>query len=288
MSQTGINPELNLDQLLAGMAEDVPPMPADFHDKWMSIVRAEAKQANRENQTKQEKQTEITEAPAPAPVSQWPRILSIAAVFVFLIGGTFIYRSARKPIMPEKTPDDAITVTETVKTEETVVTGTAMEKAADSADEAGTVMDTAGETGFAAVRPAADGPMMNMAEEIPASKVADKASDTDSAAEAPAVGMAMDSAGETAYESTAMEEASEAEEAGETEPAVKIAAEAPANTAPPTGSPAVEASESVPATRKGIGGFFADMGDFLLAVWPYLLIVLVPLAIVLIMKKTKK
>ena len=76
--------------------------------------------------------------------------------------------------------------------------------------------------------------------------------------------------------------------AGETEPAVKIAAEAPANTAPPTGSPAVEASESVPATRKGIGGFFADMGDFLLAVWPYLLIVLVPLAIVLIMKKTKK
>ena len=74
--------ELNLDQLLAGMAEDVPPMPAGFHDQWMNAVREEAKQA---------------ETPAPAPVSQWPKILSVAAVFVFLIGGTLIYRPETAP-----------------------------------------------------------------------------------------------------------------------------------------------------------------------------------------------
>ena len=46
MNHAEINPEMNLDQLLAGMAEDVPPMPADFHEKWMNAVRAEAKQTN--------------------------------------------------------------------------------------------------------------------------------------------------------------------------------------------------------------------------------------------------
>ena len=89
MSQTGI--KLNLDQLLAGMAEDVPPMPADFHDKWMNAVRAETKQTK----PKPSNQAKQAVPPEAAPVSQWPKILSIAAVFVFLIGGTLIYRSAR-------------------------------------------------------------------------------------------------------------------------------------------------------------------------------------------------
>ena len=39
--------ELNLDQLLSDMAEDVPPMPDNLHDKWMNSVRAEA--AKKEN-----------------------------------------------------------------------------------------------------------------------------------------------------------------------------------------------------------------------------------------------
>ena len=277
MSQTEINPELNLDQLLAGMAEDVPPMPADFHDKWMSAVRTEAKQANRENRTNQEKQTKNTEAPAVTLISQWPRILSIAAVFVFLIGGTLIYRSARKPLTPEKAPDNVITVTETVKTEETVVAGTAMEKAADSAGETGPRMDAAGEEGFKAVDSAAEGPMMNMAEEIPASKSAGKAPEANFAAEAPAVGMAMDSDGETAYE-----------EAEEAETAVNTAAEAPAAEITATGAPAAESPVPAPAVREGIGGFFADMGDFLLTVWPYLLAVVVLLAIAAAAVKARK
>ena len=84
---------LKLDQLLSDMAEDVPPMPDGLHDKWMDSVRAEA--AKNEN-------------PLPVSVSRWPRILSVAAAFIFLIGGTFIYRSSRKTILPESRPADAV------------------------------------------------------------------------------------------------------------------------------------------------------------------------------------
>jgi len=280
MSQTEINPELNLDQLLAGMAEDVPPMPADFHDKWMNAVRAEAKQASPEKQTTPEKQTKQTETPAVTPISQWPRILSIAAVFVFLIGGTFVYRSARKPAVPASSAVNTAAVTETVETDNTKAAGTAMEKAANSAGESGPRMDAAGEEGFMAADSAAQGPVMNMAEEIPASKAAAKTAETNSAAEAPAAGMAMSSAGETAYEAAAPEEAEEAETA------VNTAAEAPAAQITATEAPATEAP--APAAREGIGGFFADMGDFLLTVWPYLLGAVVLLAVIAAAVKARK
>lgn len=283
MSQTEINPELNLDQLLAGMAEDVPPMPADFHDKWMNAVRAEAKQTNQETQTtSQEKETKKTEAPAVTPISQWPRILSIAAVFVFLIGGTFVYRSARKPAVPASGAVNTAAVTETVETDQTKAAGTAMEKAANSAGETGPRMDAAGEEGFMAADSAAHGPVMNMAEEIPASKAAGKTAEMNSAAEAPAAGMAMDTDGEAAYEAAAPEEAEEAETA------VNMAAEAPAAQITATEAPATEAPVPAPAAREGIGGFFADMGDFLLTVWPYLLGAVVLLAIVAAAVKARK
>ena len=255
MSQTGIKPELNpelyLDQLLVGMAEDVPPMPADFHDKWMNAIRTEIKQSS--------------------PVSQWPKILSIAAVFVFLIGGTLIYRSVRKPILPENGSVNTAAVTEIIETNntsmsETTVAGSAMEKAADSAVEADLRMDTASEADFTAV---------NSAEEAPV--------------------IAMDSAWEAAYEAESMEEAQEAydgamEEAeeAETRPAVKMTAKAPAAEITPTEVPATEAPASASVAREGVGGFFADMGDFLLTVWPYLLIVLVLLAIAAAVKKFRK
>ena len=284
MSQTEINPELNLDQLLAGMAEDVPPMPADFHDKWMNAVRAEAKQTNQEKQTtNQEKETKKTESPAVTPISQWPRILSIAAVFVFLIGGTFVYRSARKPAVPGNGAVNPAAVTETVETDNTKAAGTAMEKAANSAGETGPRMDAAGEEGFMAADSAAQGPVMNMAEEIPASKAAAKTAETNSAAEAPAAGMTMSSAGETVYEAAAPEEAEE-----EAETAVNTAAEAPAAQITATEAPATEAPVPAPAAREGIGGFFADMGDFLLTVWPYLLGAVVLLAVIAAAVKARK
>ena len=219
--------DINLDQILAGMAEDVPPMPADFHDKWMNAVRAEAKQ---------------TEAPVPIAVRQWPRILSIAAVFVFLIGGTFVYRSTRKTIQPESKPLNAVTVTDTVgreaDTEEEVLekdTGDAVFEAAGSA----------GETEYEADFSVGSG----LADVTAARKSTNKAAESASAV---------------------------------------MAEEAAAPEAPETNAPAAEAPENAPAERGGIAGFFTDMGAFLLDIWPYLLIAVVPLIIAAGVKKLRK
>ena len=276
MSQT----ELNLDQLLTGMAEDVPPMPADFHDKWMDAVRAEAKQADRS---------------VPAPVSQWPRILSIAAVFVFLIGGTFVYRSVRKTILPVSTP--AVTATRTeipVTTDETDMEEAMTEENAMEKDAGG----SAGETAYEAAGSAGEASYFS-ANEAPARKETGKAAEADSAAAGPAANYAgeadrIDKAAEQATEDLIMDTAGETEaESSAEETEEKPAAEIPATQKPETEIsvteiPLTAATEAAPAERSGIGGFFADMGDFLLAVWPYLLIVTVPLAVAAVMKKLRK
>ena len=44
------------EEALAQMAEEVPPMPADFHEKWTKAVRAEA--ANTENEAKTKSEPE--------------------------------------------------------------------------------------------------------------------------------------------------------------------------------------------------------------------------------------
>ena len=73
-----------LEEALARMAEEVPPMPADFHDKWTKAVRAEA--ANTENEAKTENEPEKENNNRIILINRWTRILSLAAVFVFLIG----------------------------------------------------------------------------------------------------------------------------------------------------------------------------------------------------------
>ena len=80
-----------LDAVLDQMAEDVPPMPADFHAKWMNAVRAEAKQDAAPAEETEEKKTKA--------LARWTRILSVAATFVFLIGGTILYRNSRGSLM---------------------------------------------------------------------------------------------------------------------------------------------------------------------------------------------
>ena len=94
----------------------------------------------------------------------------------------------------------------------------------------------------------------------------------------------------------AMEEAEEADgaavDAAETPvteaPATEVpVTEAPATEAPATEVPATEAPAAAP-DRSGIGGFFADMGDFLLEVWPYVLIAVVPLIIAAGVKRFRK
>jgi uncharacterized membrane protein YraQ (UPF0718 family) len=61
-----------------------------------------------------------------------------------------------------------------------------------------------------------------------------------------------------------------------------------ASAVPAAEKPAFEASAPVSAERSGLSGFFADMGDFLLVVWPYLLLALALLAIAAGIRKFRK
>ncbi len=70
-----------LDRELAQMAQDTPEMPDDFHARWTEQVRAEAGQARQKARMEKRR--------------QWRYILSAAAVFVFLIGGTLLTRSQK-------------------------------------------------------------------------------------------------------------------------------------------------------------------------------------------------
>ena len=238
--------ELNLDQLLSDMAEDVPPMPDGLHDKWMDSVRAEA--AKNEN-------------PLPVSVSRWPRILSVAAAFIFLIGGTFIYRSSRKTILPESRPADAVFSPEASVMKEAVTEDADMEEFV--AQEAKTEERAMEEDATLAAGAAYETP--DYAGEA---NNADDYSDAGSPARKEsfnAVGekVAMDYAEESAEEETATD--------------------VPAAGSSGTASPASSHPESA-----DIGGFFADMGDFLLTVWPYLLIAAVLSAIITGIIKLRK
>ena len=75
------------DRILEVMARETPDMPADFHARWTEAIREEAKQ-----QQKTAKQQESRR--------QWRYVLSAAAVFVFLIGGTLLTRASEPKAQP--------------------------------------------------------------------------------------------------------------------------------------------------------------------------------------------
>lgn len=133
MKTVTADPEL--DALLSEMAEEVPPMPADFHDKWMSAVREDA--ANKAPVKEETPDRTGT-------IVRWTRILSVAAVFVFLIGGTLLYRSSKKTL------SSAVMMTESRKTDAAenaaltagAIMGAAEEEAMDAAV-AGEAMEAA-------------------------------------------------------------------------------------------------------------------------------------------------
>ena len=265
----------DLDRLLNSMAEDVPPMPADFHDQWMKTVQEEM---------------HLTKARHPAAVSQWLRILSVAAVFVFLIGGTLIYRSSRKSIFPESNSmRPAAVVTDTagedsgaaLPAKEAYGTGVANETMtaheaeeayeAEAAYEAEEAYEAESTYGAEAVYEAGENAgtdtaglaaKMDTATEVPfrkgAGKSAGLAAETDTAAEALAVNMAAEEPAEAVAEITAEESVSD------------------------------ETNGAVTAQRHGMGGFLADMGDFLLLVWPYVLIAVIPLAVAAAVRRFRK
>ena len=101
-----------LDRMLAQMAQETPEMPADFHARWTEKIRAEAA-ANQQTVKQNENRR------------QWRYILSAAAVFVFLIGGTLLTRSLDKGGQTNLAPGGGNT--ETVQTAGTVAADSAPE-----------------------------------------------------------------------------------------------------------------------------------------------------------------
>ena len=249
-----------LDAVLEQMADEVPPMPADFHDKWMSAIRAEAKQEAPAAEDRKEKKI--------VSMNRWTRILSVAAAFVFLIGGTVLYRRAKYYNADEECLDFDMTPAVMTAAPET-----ASEEAVYAETAAGAVK-TEGAVNAA-----------------PAAKEASSAAKAASNAEEPAVYdmepmMAMDAA----MEDTAEEAAAGYEAAAEYEAAEMPAAE-PAVTASPTAAVTPEATAEPEETDDRLARvkeFVADMGEFLLAALPYLLVLAVPAAAALVIRHQKK
>lgn len=284
--------EHETDAELALMAEDVPPMPADFHAKWMNAVREEAKNAAPGTEPETRRKT--------VSITGWTRILSIAATFVFLIGGTLLYRNSKQSLTISHNAERkaALTAaaipeeneTEEISEEEAVMDACVMESAdtdADtefilSADEMQAAAVTAGaaaEVSAAGVYDAA--PMMEAAEESEAEEPAEEISSAKNAAYQ----------AETVYD--AAENAVEIKGFAGTEGFAEKTETVPFPTALPTVSAREpQETEEKAAVPDGFfqqaGAFITDMGDFLLAALPYLAVLAVPAAAALFLRKRKK
>ena len=284
--------DAELDAALAQMAEEVPPMPADFHDRWMNAVRAEAGS------------TAPVEEPAPKhtlSIVRWTRILSVAAVFVFLIGGTLLYRNSKKslssPVSFEAEKQDAV---ETAVEPATELAAGAVMETAEEAEEAAAEEPLMMESYMqaAAVDGAAGVPADAEAEDREALKAAGAVQNAFTAAPKEAAetdAEEADYAMEAAYEEESAMEAAAYEAAEEAAMPAPTKALTPAPTAAPTASPTVEPT-AVPTVEPepeqtgflpAAGAFFTDMGDFLLAALPYLLVLAVPAVTALVIRRRK-
>ena len=284
--------DAELDAALAQMAEEVPPMPADFHDRWMNAVRAEAGS------------TAPAEEPAPKhtlSIVRWTRILSVAAVFVFLIGGTLLYRNSKKslssPVSFEAEKQDAV---ETAVEPATELAAGAVMETAEEAEEAAVEEPLMMESYMqaAAVDGAAGVPADAEAEDREALKAAGAVQNAFTAAPKEAAetdAEEADYAMEAAYEEESAMEAAAYEAAEEAAMPAPTKALTPAPTAAPTASPTVEPT-AVPTVEPepeqtgflpAAGAFFTDMGDFLLAALPYLLVLAVPAVTALVIRRRK-
>ena len=285
--------DAELDAALAQMAEEVPPMPADFHDRWMNAVRAEAGS------------TAPAEEPAPKhtlSIVRWTRILSVAAVFVFLIGGTLLYRNSKKSLtssapLAAKKQENAETVDEpAAEPAVEAAAGAVMEEAEEAAAEEPLMMESYMQA--AAVDGAAGVPADAEAEDREALKAAGAVQNAFTAAPKEAAetdAEEADYAMEAAYEEESAMEAAAYEAAEEAAMPAPTKALTPAPTAAPTASPTVEPT-AVPTVEPepeqtgflpAAGAFFTDMGDFLLAALPYLLVLAVPAVTALVIRRRK-
>ena len=292
-----------LNKALEQLAEDVPPMPADFHGRWMNAVRAEAEKdapaAGKETRDKT------------ASLVRWTRMLSIAAVFVFLIGGTILYRNSRKSLSAPVAAVENAALPEAAEP--------AAEKEEAMAEPEAAAEEPEADMAAYAVYEAEEAPVMMAAvPEAPAAEEADlaaeaeepdrmyakSASSVNAAANAPvgeAPALTAGKAAEAADEAAPVWEDAEAEyeEEAAYEEAAPVPTEAPTEvpTAVPTAAP-TEAPDPEPTAEPSgqektgflseAGAFFSDMGDFLLAALPYLLVLAVPAAAAVIIRRRNK
>ena len=244
-----------LDRMLEEMAQETPEMPADFHDRWMAQVRAEAAQ----NQVPQKESQ--SRKPGREGRRQWRYILSAAAMFVFLIGGTLLTRNQNRNTETHATPTvsnmlysmDSGAVANSLPAAGSVNNAVYMDTAAEEAE-------MAAEDGAACEAEAAcevDGAMYEAAEEaaVNSNQYMESAAEKRTSAKAAensamTLGAAMT---DGASEEEAVEEAAELEEAEEAAPVKDAPTEAPAETPAET-----------PARESGFVSFLKDLGIFTL------------------------
>ena len=263
-----------LDRVLEEMAQETPEMPADFHNRWISAVRDEAQNQSDEKQRDRRR--------------QWRYILSAAAVFVFLIGGTLLTRGQKNSVRPAAVPEPKAAVITAEKNSETE-TGGAMEEAEEeraetAMKEAAPVMDSAAEEpAEEAAEAAADGAFFDSAafeedaaaveDDYEAAAVYEESMDAeeadfeaDSAEAVPAAGNAVMSAalGSKAAENAAIPEPAETPEATLTPAPTEVPTAVPTETPTevPTETPEPEPEE--PEADEGFTGFLKDLGIFTL------------------------
>ena len=238
-----------LDAVLAQMAEEVPPMPADFHARWTGAVRREAEREPAEEKEQRKTGTMIL----------WTRILSVAAVFIFLIGGTLLYRNSKK--YPR-------TVYQTEEREPEA-----------AADETAAAVSAKG-----AMIPAEEADGTEAAEDAGVPMAMFSAYEASEADRADGY-MGGNSAVSMEAAEAPMEMAEEAEAAAEdAEEPMPLLSPAPTEE---TEKEAEEAEAEQGDASQDAGNFFRDMGDFLLAALPYLAVPAVPAAVAVILRKRK-
>ena len=243
-----------LDRMLEQMARETPEMPADFHARWTETIRAEAGEAPRTETGKHREGRR-----------QLRYILSAAAVFIFLIGGTLLTRSmnqtdlVNKPaaVVPAEKTDAAVTAIE--KTDETgavrpeIQTGAAVQsndmdavQIAEDANAFAAMEAPAAEADSGALMAASSAKSASNESSVKAGGGAAMNAEADMA-----VGTAMDTYAARDY----AEEADRAVEDAEEEEALPTTEPTLAPTAEPTAAPAAE-SEFV--------SFLKDLGSFTL------------------------
>jgi hypothetical protein len=108
----------DLDQALEQIKRETPEVPTGFHDRWMEAVRKEAAgEKKEEKQSRQEptgagvegiQQSREPARAQKAGMPQWQRMLSVAAVVLFLVGGTLLTRGKLNPVIRQKETEQII------------------------------------------------------------------------------------------------------------------------------------------------------------------------------------